>query len=143
MVELVNIIEEFGILGAILIFIIIVLRLGQRYGLNMKCGPFSIDLRRPQTKQKQLKYDSVQELQKLKNEELSLRIREKEIELKILETTADKNKEIVNTVSISSKPNIAELTAHGLESDAIAPVDVNLIEQRGCKECPENVHQDN
>lgn len=84
MADIIELLEEGGIIGGVLIVMIILFRLAQRAGLNMKCGLFSIDLRRPQTKQKQLKYDSIQEMQKLKNEELTLRIKDKELQLDII-----------------------------------------------------------
>tara|TARA_Y100000389_G_scaffold196665_1_gene229978 strand:+ start:1098 stop:1454 length:357 start_codon:yes stop_codon:yes gene_type:complete len=112
MAELLEMLEEGSIIGVVVVSFIILLRLAQRYGLNVKCGMFSIDLRRPQTKQKQMKYESIQEMQRLKNEELSLRVRDKELQLEIL-----KEQKSQNGVGVEES-NEGEISMNGIKLDS-------------------------
>tara|TARA_A100001015_G_C14629334_1_gene571019 strand:- start:123 stop:449 length:327 start_codon:yes stop_codon:yes gene_type:complete len=100
--ELTKAITEGGTIGIIVVSILILFKMCQKYGANFKCGPINLDLRKPQTKQKQLKYESEIDLSKLKVKELELKIREKETELEIIK---EKNKFIKSAQEINDSPD--------------------------------------
>lgn len=82
--DIVTIIEEGGVVIAVLLISLIILKLCSKYRVQMKCCGMSIDFRKPSTRQKEIESDSSYNLRKLKLEEMRLRIKEKEIALDVL-----------------------------------------------------------
>lgn len=84
MVDISTILEEGGLVAGILITILIIFKLCRKYHVHTKFCGISIDFRKTATRQKEIESESALKIRNLKLEEMSLRVRERELTLETL-----------------------------------------------------------
>lgn len=87
--------KDVGWIALSIVALLLIVKVCKKQRVNFKCGWFTIDCRKAETKQKQIESESQIQIRNMKLEEMKLRIQEKEIELQLIKSKKDETNNVM------------------------------------------------